>query len=393
MSKILFINGNLYGHFNPTLPVVTEFVKRGSQVWYICADIFKEKVEAAGAGFISLGEEIDEFYRTYKPTGEHPFYKLIEYIIKYNKALLPIILDKISNLEVDFIVYDSILGPGYFLQKILKVPGVCSNSSFAMKKLPVPDRMLEEGIHPQLDEFYKVLHEVCSKWNVKVPTVEELFINKGDWNLVYTSKEFNSASESFDNSYLFLGPMVEGRWEEAAFPLALLSGEKVIYISLGTINTDYMDFYKICMEAFGEGKYRVVLAVGNKCDINSLGNIPGNIIVRNYVPQLEILKNASVFISHGGFNSVSEALYYQVPVIAIPMVNDQHMTAKRVVELGAGISLKMSEITAEVLRESVHIINSKPEYYDACRKISESLHIAAGCEKAVETILKELEGR
>jgi glycosyltransferase, MGT family len=130
-----------------------------------------------------------------------------------------------------------------------------------------------------------------------------------------------------------------------------------------------------------------VMSVGKKCDISSLGRLPENFIVKNYVPQLEILKHTDVFISHGGFNSVSEALYNEVPIIAIPMVNDQFMVAQRLAKLGAGIPLKMNEITPEILKASVDNLLSEPAYKEASRKISESFHHGDGLAKAADYIL------
>jgi len=108
-----------------------------------------------------------------------------------------------------------------------------------MSKLPVPDRMMEPGFHPQLDTFYELLHNTCHKWNVDVPSGYEFFSNKGDMNLVYTSKEFNSDGEYFDDSYYFVGPSIKGRDEHIEFPFDKIQNKKVIYISLGTINTDF----------------------------------------------------------------------------------------------------------------------------------------------------------
>lgn len=387
MAKILFINGNLHGHFNPTIPLVSELTGRGEEVWYFCSHIFKDKVEAAGANIITAGDTLEEFYKNYRPTGNHPFYTLVEYIIKYDEVLIPEVLHKIAAMKFDYIIYDSILGAGYFLKNILKVPVICSNSSFVMNQLPVPDSMLVPGTHPQLDEFYHVLDEVCGKWQVAVPSVLDLFINKGDLNITYTSKEFNPGGDSFDESYKFLGPSIAERKEEVSFPFDELKGQKVIYISLGTINTDFNRFYELCMDTLKESPFKVVMSVGKKCDISSLGKIPDNFIVKDYVPQLEILKQTDVFISHGGFNSVSEALYFEVPIIVLPMVNDQFMVAKRIAGLGAGIPLKMNEITPELLKTSIDKLLLESSYKEAARKISQSFHQGEGLEKAADYIL------
>ncbi len=389
MSKVLFVNGNLYGHINPTLPVVAELVKRGEEVWYYCSKLFRENVEAVGAKFIDWGENLDSFMSSYQSTGNHPFYMLLEYMIRYDNAVLPELLEMIDNDNFTTIIYDSILGAGYFLKQILKIPVICSNSSFVMSKLPVPDRMMEPGFHPQLDYFYELLKAECDKWKVKVPSGYEFFINKGDLNIVYTSKEFNS-DEEFDTTYQFVGPSIKPRDENLDFPYEALGNERIVYISLGTINTDFVGFYQMCMNALSNINYIIVMSVGRKCDINSLGDIPSNFIICHFAPQLELLKRADVFISHGGFNSVSEALSYGVPVITIPMVNDQYMVAKRLEKVGAGISLRMNEITTDSIKESVLLMLSDKKYQKASERIGRTLQLAGGYEKAADHILELL---
>jgi MGT family glycosyltransferase len=100
-----------------------------------------------------------------------------------------------------------------------------------------------------------------------------------------------------------------------------------------------------------------------------------------FVPQLEVLKRANVFISHGGMNSVSEALYYNVPLVIIPMSANQPFVAYRVSELGAGIFLPKEKINAESLKASVETILHGDNYYENAKKISESFK-EAGLQKS-----------
>jgi MGT family glycosyltransferase len=221
---------------------------------------------------------------------------------------------------------------------------------------------------------------------MKAASLLEVFINKGDLNLVYTSRMFNPDGNQFDDSYLFVGPSVNKRKELMEFPLSELEGHKIIYISLGTINNNFSGFYQMCIQAFAETEYKVVMSVGTKCNITELGQIPDNFIVKQFVPQLEILKKSHIFISHSGFNSVSESLYYGVPLIVLPMVNDQYMVATRVTQLGAGIMLKMSEITDRQLIEAVEKIEFNDEYKTACERIGKSFRQADGCTNTVVKI-------
>ena len=68
---------------------------------------------------------------------------------------------------------------------------------------------------------------------------------------------------------------------------------------MGTVFNQQMDFYYICFEAFKNFPATIILSVGKHIDINQLKNIPSNFKVYNYVPQLEVLKQANLFITHG----------------------------------------------------------------------------------------------
>ena len=60
------------------------------------------------------------------------------------------------------------------------------------------------------------------------------------------------------------------------------------------------------------------MAIGDKAQLSDLGEIPKNFIVKNYVPQTEVLKYTKLFITHGGMNSTHEGLYYGIPLIVTP---------------------------------------------------------------------------
>lgn len=390
MSRVLVINGNLHGHINPTFPVVRELVERGEEVWYFCADSFKDKVLSTGAHFISPGEAMDHFYSTYRPTGNHPFYTIIEYIARMDQVLVPTVLEKTRGMAFDYIFHDSILGGGQIIGRILGLPTISSSSSFAMCRLPVPERMLEHGVHPQLDGFYSLLEKNCRVWGVPVPDVLDVFFKKGDLNIVYSSKEFHPDAECFDDRFKFVGPSICEREENVDFPWDELHDENVIYISLGTINTQFVDFYKKCMKALETSERKVVMSIGKKTDLTVFDSIPENFIIRPFVPQLEVLNRTDVFISHGGLNSVTESLYYGVPVIALPMVNDQHLVTRQLTASGAGFGLKMEEITAQDIKDSVEKILSDKRYTQAASRIGASFRAAGGYKAAADAILDSM---
>ncbi|HEX9062911.1 MAG TPA: macrolide family glycosyltransferase [Clostridia bacterium] len=387
MSKVLFVNGNVHGHINPTLPVVNELIKRGEEVTYFSTCEFKKKIEAAGALFIDYGNVLTHFLESFKPCGNHPFYTLIEFMLQMDRTIIPVIIEKTAGIEFDYIIHDSMFGGGNVLARKLNKPAICSCTSFAMNRLPLPDRMFEPGFHPQLDNLYRELEDTAKEWGKDTTTIMDIFFKKEELNIVFTSSMFQPEVQSFDDSFKFVGPSIAERKEESDFSLDELEKDTVVYISMGTINNKYPDFYRKCIEAFKKENFKAVMSVGNKTDIASIGEIPDNFIVRNYVPQLEVLKRADIFISHGGLNSVSEALYYGVPVIAIPQANDQPMVTRQITALGAGIGLKMEEVTVEVLRDSARDMLSKSSFRKSSIEIGNSFKKGGGYKVAVDYIL------
>ena len=152
--------------------------------------------------------------------------------------------------------------------------------------------------------------------------------------------DFQPSADTFGDRYLFVGPSIPSHQPPREFPFDQLDPSRpLLFISLGTIFNNQPEFFKTCFEAFGDSSYQVVLSAGTQVDRNALGARPTNVLVASYVPQLEILARASCFITHAGMNSTMEALYYGVPMVAIPQMVEQAMTARRIAELVLGLHL------------------------------------------------------
>lgn len=230
------------------------------------------------------------------------------------------------------------------------------------------------------------MSELEATYNVRVGSAYEVAYNPAPLTLVYTSKSFQPDGESFDESFKFVGPTIDLP-ATREFDFTNVDTEHLIYISLGTVFNQAIQFYKLCLAAFAETNYTVILSVGRQTRIEELGDIPANVIVRSYVPQLEVLQHAKLFITHGGMNSVSEGLTYGVPLIVIPQSADQPVVAQQVAKLGAGIQLTQEGLTAQNLREAAEQVLADASIQKACEQIGESFRTAGGYRRAVEEIL------
>ncbi|PSM56634.1 glycosyl transferase [Clostridium diolis] len=396
MSKVLFLSIPAHGHINPTLGLVNELVKQGEEITYFCSEDFKEKIEKTGAKFKSYRVELSLFKRKHKTSNDMGPDKLLDYInetLKSSDRIIKDILNQIEGKKFDYIMYTAMFPFGNIIAQILKIHSVSSFAVFATpKELRVQHKELMNGNliknHPVIETYKKVSRQLKEEFNVEMShNIFDLFFNKGDINIAYTSKYFVAHPEYYDDSFKFIGPPIYDRKENIEFPFEKLKDKKVVYISLGTVFNNTNDkLYEIFFKTFANYDGIIVMTAYN-IDISKF-DIPNNFIVKNYVPQSEVLKYTNVAITHAGMNSTSDLLYNNVPFVAIPIGADQPYMAKRAEELGATISLDKDNINPEILRESVEKVLTDPSYLENMRKISDSFKESGGYKKAVEEIFK-----
>lgn len=155
---------------------------------------------------------------------------------------------------------------------------------------------------------------------------------------------------------------------------------------MGTVNNDMMPFYKKCMSAFTDTDYQVIMSVGHLVSLEDFGEQPENISVFSHVDQIAVLQQADVFVSHCGMNSVSESLYFGVPLIMLPQTSEQGGVSERVKQLGAGI--KLDQTDASSILEAVNKIFMNSTYQENASLISESFKRSSGAKGAADKILQ-----
>lgn len=116
----------------------------------------------------------------------------------------------------------------------------------------------------------------------------------------------------------------------ADFPWHQLNGKPLIYASLGTIQNQQLDLFARIAEACSHLDAQLVIALGGGSNPNALPSLPGHPLVVGFAPQLALLQRAALTITHAGLNTVLESLRCGVPMVAIPIANDQPGVAARV---------------------------------------------------------------
>ena len=376
MARGLFLNtARTHGHVNPTIGLVKELVARGDEVVYVSTDEFKEKLEKAGAKYVTF--HADELEQP-EDMKEFNMEKVLGAFKRTNDLVMEAAMSESGTF--DYLVYDEGVNVDKeIIEKfnIKKVIGL--STAFAMNS-----RIFREVVNN-----FKIGDTVIKLDEETLNNMEKAFIGNPytDLNIVFTSKYYQPDGEEFDdNKYKFVGPSIINRQEVDEFKIENPDNKKVVFISLGTIANKNIKFYKDCFEALGSrDDLIVVMSIGKKVDIKDLGKVPANFRVYNYVPQLEVLEQADLFITHGGMNSSSEGLYNGLPLVVVPQMGDQFVVAKRVEEFGAGIELR-ENVEPSNISQAVNEILSNNSYKENAEKIAKSLRDSGGYKKAVDYI-------
>ncbi|MEK5257522.1 macrolide family glycosyltransferase [Paenibacillus sp. FSL F4-0125] len=393
MARVLFINAGSEGHINPTIGIVQELISRGEEVVYFSIEAFRERIEETGAIVRTLDDQ--QYIKAFISGGRDYLLERVNGLLLTANIVIPGVLEQIKGEHFDYIIHDSMFGCGRLIAQILKLPAINSCTSFVQTKASF-DQLMEqfymeapaEIVKAVDDRFQSLTAKIKQEYGVEIHSPYEVFCNPAPLTIVYTTREFQPYGEALDQSYMFVGPSISSRSTPDDFDLSVIKGKELIYISMGTVFNQAIDFYKLCFKAFGNMDHTIVMSIGNKVQIYDLGEIPQNFIVKNYVPQINVLQNSRVFITHGGMNSVHEGLYYGVPLIVIPQSADQPIIAEQVANAGAGIKLQMQGLTATELREAVERVLTLPSFQKAVATIKDSFRISGGSHQAVDEILE-----
>jgi len=195
----------------------------------------------------------------------------------------------------------------------------------------------------------------------------------------------------------YVGPFARnGVRPPVDFPWDRLDGRPVIYASLGTTRNAQAGVLRLIAEACKDIEAQLVISLGGRFDQAIFGSLPENCLVADFVPQLEILKRASLVITHGGPNTVFETLMEGKPMVAIPIAHDQPAIAARLRRLGIAEVLPVMRLSTEIVREAVMKVLADPSYRVAAEELRGKLQALNGVERGAEIIedsLMRWEGR
>jgi MGT family glycosyltransferase len=145
-------------------------------------------------------------------------------------------------------------------------------------------------------------------------------------------------------------------------------------------------FRSITQAAIELKELQFVLAVGGQLDPKQLGAVPPNVMVVNYAPQIEVLKRSTLCITHAGLNTVLESLSSGVPMIALPITNDQPGVAARIADKNVGIVISPDQASPGTFLAAIQHVLGDSTVRDNVRRMQEAIRSTNGLSLAADAL-------
>jgi zeaxanthin glucosyltransferase len=392
MAHLGLICPELSGHLNPMTTLGRELKRRGHRVTLIGRPDAQKKTESAGLEFAVVGEKefpVGSLAQTTAQLGRLAGLNAIRFTAKLLRRAAVITLDQgsdaIASAGIDALLVDQVTPAGETVAETLQLPFVSVCNALALNFDPalppavtpwryrrgtiwrwrnvLGDSILRMAARPIIREINarRVRHGL-SEMAVRIPD------DVGLAQIAQQPAFFDYPRERLPDNFHYTGP-----WHSIEFGQKLdfqwekLDGRPLIYASMGTLQNRQAPIFEAIATACAGLDVQLVLSLGSHHQRLEL-KLAGSAIVVPFAPQLELLRRATLTITHAGLNTALESLAQGVPMVAIPITNDQPGVASRLEWLGVAKIVPPARLTAHRLRASVRTVLGEPHYRARARQ-------------------------
>jgi zeaxanthin glucosyltransferase len=405
--KLGFICPNVPGHLNPMTTLAHQLQARNHDV------VFLYSSEAAGLPCVQVDEndQVNESIpEISKMQGEDALQFASHVVMAQTESMLKTLPEVVETNNVDALVIDTVnfyteLGAMQLGMPYLHVACAAHFDYSGYTPLCLYGRPHETT--PQafarnredVARFSKILENA----GAGVKAYAEKVGLKIDWDdpastispLAYITQvpsAFDYESCHWAPQFHHTGPFHDGEGREPLdFPWERLTGEPLVYASMGTILNGRLDVFRTIVAALAKHKdVQLVLSIGDQIDPKQIGRVPSNTIIVKRAPQLDLLKQTSVCITHAGLNTVLESLAQGVPQVAIPVAFDQPGVAARIADKQTGVVTSLDKLNAEHLSGLLKEVLTNPVYRKNAKKLQKAIADANGLSVAADLVEESL---
>lgn len=401
------------GHLNPMCALGYELRQRGHEVALFGLPDVEPYATAAQLEFYPIATAqypVGSTRRSQERLGELDGIPALLYTIDLFRQGTEVVLQEVPSVcrrsGVEALLIDQALFEGSTIAEYLHLPFITICNALLLNSEPnVPPSLLGwdydpswwgrlrnqtgtnllklAGIPVQL-----IVNRYRHRWGLKL-------LSNNDYDKIWSTRaiisqqppSFEFPRQELPDYFHFVGPLSNAAARaDIPFPWEKLTDKPLIYASLGTLqNKIIWIFIQIAYACLGLD-VQLVISLGGASEPKALGYVPGAPIVVKAAPQLALLKRASLCITHAGMNTTLECLSNGVPMLAIPITNDQPAVAARIAWTKTGEVVDLNNCTVDALKIAIQKVLSQPKYQQNALKFKTEIKQAGGVTKAAKII-------
>ncbi|MFB7949488.1 glycosyltransferase [Kitasatospora phosalacinea] len=380
-GRFLFVSLPLFGHVNPLAAVSGELLARGHEVLWAGSEAFLRPLLGAGTPIAPIP------LRAHRGQADRGLAAARSrwdgYIVPHARHTLPGIERAVAAFRPDVLAVDQHAVAGALAAHRAGLPW--ASLAPTTMELTRPYRTTV----PRVEEW--IGQRMAAMWRAAgLPGEPPHDLRFSPHLLVGFTGEALTGPLEWPGNAVLVGPALAAREPDPAFPWGWIDpARRLVLVTVGTLSLDLAaDFHARVVEALrplGDRLQAVIAAPDG-----TVADPPAHVLVRPRVPVLELMPKLAAVVSHGGLNTVCEALAHGVPLLVAPIKGDQPINAAQVAAAGAGRRVRFAHASPEQLRTELLAVLDDPSHAAAARRVQESFAAAGGAPAAadhLETLL------
>lgn len=398
------------GHLHPQAALGRELQSRGHRVSVLQISDLELKVRSEGLEFCAIGASLYQpgtLATTFQQLAQLSEIAALQYSVEFCRQIAEIICQDapkvIAAAGIEALIVDQLEPVGETIAESLNLPFVCVSCGQAIhRRADVPPfftpwlyrdtwwaRMRNQVAYTILDQSCRPILQVINQYRRQhnLPAYRHIYASNAQ--LAHISQQpaiFEFPCPDLPPHLHYVGPLRNRSPQTVPFPFERLTGQPLIYASLGSVQNTKHDVFGCIAAACEDLEVQLVITHGGGMSPDAVQALPGQPLVVEYAPQREVIAKASLTITHGGMNTVMDSLSYGVPLVAIPITFEQPGNSARIRQTGTGEVIPVSKLQVAQLRSRIQHVLTHPSYRQNAQKMQHAIAAAGGVQRAADII-------
>ncbi|MFP4410967.1 glycosyltransferase [Coleofasciculus sp.] len=402
------------GHLNPMCVLGRELQRRGHTVVFFGVPDTLTKVADLGFTLIEIGASdfpegsIDPIFKTLgQLTGQAGLKFSISFFQREMQMLFREAPQAIRDATCEVLIVDQVTSPIATVADYLNLPFITVCNAMLVHREP--------AVPPYFTHWtYKTT--LWARLRNRLGNAFVNFISRDLWNDIVAQRQrwklppyrqreeaysplaqlcqlpqaFDFPRERLPSHFHYIGRLQDPSGTEpiafksVSFPFDRLDERPLVYASLGTLQNQRPEIFECIAQACSTLDVQLVISLGNP-QAQPI-NLPGNPLVVPFAPHQQLIERSQVVVTHAGMNTVLTALGCGVPLVAIPITNEQPGIAARLALSKAGKTIRLDQLDETTLRTAIVEVLTEPSYRDNAQRLQTAIQEAGRVERAADIV-------